>query len=323
MSKIISRGFCIFCGSQINYLPYTGDSTKYECPTCGLVYLSGNVYKKQDNSCYEVEDRFINDNIKYLLQAYFRHCKEKNLMPEKLTYSNLYEIVRKLDEPTNLLDKIKLVLNYLYKNTNHLYQKISIDIDKTYPLFYCINRAELWNILCYLALEITLTPKGIDYIQKLGMDHHNSKQCFVAMWFDNEIENLYTNVIDPAVRSANYIPRKINDIHHTDIIDDRIISEIRQSKFIIADLTGYRGGVYFEAGFAYGLGIKVIYTCNKEWEKAIQKECGCIKEGVHFDVNHRSIIFWEYDVTIGKYIEPYSKKDLKELLETRIKAVII
>jgi len=36
---------------------------------------------------------------------------------------------------------------------------------------------------------------------------------------------------------------------------------------MICDLTGYRGGVYFEAGFAYGLGLEVIYTCRKDWTK--------------------------------------------------------
>ena len=33
-------------------------------------------------------------------------------------------------------------------------------------------------------------------------------------------------------------------------IPSEIISEIKRSKFMIADLTGYRGGVYYEAGFA-------------------------------------------------------------------------
>ena len=36
---------------------------------------------------------------------------------------------------------------------------------------------------------------------------------------------------------------------------------------MVCDLTGYRGGVYFEAGFASGLGLPVIYTCRKDWAK--------------------------------------------------------
>ena len=41
--------------------------------------------------------------------------------------------------------------------------------------------------------------------------------------------------------------------------------QIRKSKFLIADFTGQRGGVYYEAGFAYGLGLPVIWTCRKDW----------------------------------------------------------
>ncbi len=35
-------------------------------------------------------------------------------------------------------------------------------------------------------------------------------------------------------------------------------------RFMIADFTGHRGGVYFEAGFAHGLGIPVIWTCRED-----------------------------------------------------------
>ena len=40
-------------------------------------------------------------------------------------------------------------------------------------------------------------------------------------------------------------------------ICDHIIAEIRRSRFLIADVTGHRAGVYFEAGYAMGLGLPV------------------------------------------------------------------
>ena len=81
---------------------------------------------------------------------------------------------------------------------------------------------------------------------------------------------------------------------------------------MVCDLTGYRGGVYFEAGFAYGLGLEVIYTCRKDWTKeeilrdgdgkevkalfdSTDKEISIRKEGVHFDLAHRNRIDWEPD----------------------------
>lgn len=48
----------------------------------------------------------------------------------------------------------------------------------------------------------------------------------------------------------------IGSKEHSNKIDDEIIGEIRRSAFIVADFTGHRGGVYFEAGFAMGLGYR-------------------------------------------------------------------
>jgi hypothetical protein len=51
---------------------------------------------------------------------------------------------------------------------------------------------------------------------------------------------------------------------HINKIGDEIISQIRRSKFLIADFTGHRGGVYFEAGLAMGLGLPVFWTCRRD-----------------------------------------------------------
>ena len=43
-----------------------------------------------------------------------------------------------------------------------------------------------------------------------------------------------------------------------------------------------RGGVYYEAGFAQGLGLPVIWTCRKD-----------MIDYVHFDTRHCAHIDWE------------------------------
>jgi nucleoside 2-deoxyribosyltransferase len=84
---------------------------------------------------------------------------------------------------------------------------------------------------------------------------------------------------------------------HNDKIDDRIISEIRRSGLVVADFTGQRGGVYFESGFAMGLGIPVIRTCRKD-----------NVDTLHFDTRQYSHVLWE------------SPEELKEKLTNRIRA---
>jgi hypothetical protein len=49
---------------------------------------------------------------------------------------------------------------------------------------------------------------------------------------------------------------------HINKMGDEIISQIRRSKFLIADFTGHRGKVYFEAGLA--MGLPVFWTCRRD-----------------------------------------------------------
>ena len=114
----------------------------------------------------------------------------------------------------------------------------------------------------------------------------DSSQAFVAMWFDESVAEAYDEGIEPAILDCGYEPKRIDRDPTVDKIDDAIIAEIRRSRFIIADFThgkkGPRGGVYYEAGFAHGLGIPVIFTCRKD-----------IIDEVHFDTRQYAHILWD------------------------------
>ena len=90
---------------------------------------------------------------------------------------------------------------------------------------------------------------------------------FVAMWLDEEMEKAYTDGIKPAIEKAGYKPFMITEEEFIDKIDERIMAELRRSRFVVADFThgsdGARGSVYYEAGFAHGLGKPVVYICHK------------------------------------------------------------
>ena len=155
-------------------------------------------------------------------------------------------------------------------------------------------------------------PKGYDRLQQLQQIRQDSTTCFVAMWFNPaEMDNVYKHAIKLAIEykeegkvNSRFKAVKINDVEHINDINDEIIATIRRSRFMVCDLTGYRGGVYFEAGFAHGLGIPVIYTCRDDWchedklrddqDKEIEtlkdrtgRAIRVRKEGVHFDLAHR------------------------------------
>ena len=93
----------------------------------------------------------------------------------------------------------------------------------------------------------------------------------------------------------------VSDERHNNDISHKIISDIKQSKFVIADFTDQNNGVYFEAGYAMGESKEVIRLINKEQFKKL-----------HFDTRQFHHIPWEN----GKW------EELKEDLIDQIKATI-
>lgn len=151
--------------------------------------------------------------------------------------------------------------------------------------------------------ELMLRPPGYARLAELDGKNSGSTQAFVAMWFGDSMNNAYKNGIALGIIEAGFEPIRVDEKVHNNKIDDEIIAEIRRSRFVVADFTqgedGARGGVYYEAGFAHGLNIPVIFTCHKD---ALDK--------VHFDTRQYNHIVWE---------EP---EDLCKKLSQRISATI-
>lgn len=138
----------------------------------------------------------------------------------------------------------------------------------------------------------------------------NLNQAFVAMWFHEDMQEIFDNGIRPAVKHDDATECiRIDYVEHNDKICDKIIAEIRRSKYVVADFTGNRGGVYYEAGFALGLGLPVIYIGKHDWffdEEGKPRE----DRDLHFDTRQYNHIFYK------------TPKDLKAKLTARIRATI-
>jgi hypothetical protein len=78
------------------------------------------------------------------------------------------------------------------------------------------------------------------------------------------MNNMYDKAIEPAVRDAGYRPIGVDRTEHVNRIDDEIIGRIKAGRFMVADFTGHRQGVYFEAGMMLGLARTVIWMCKDE-----------------------------------------------------------
>ena len=98
--------------------------------------------------------------------------------------------------------------------------------------------------------------------QYMGFDNSNSSKAFIAMSFDPTLEDNYTVGIKPALESLGFEVIRADKQHHNSKIDTKICEWIAESRFVVADYTGHRAGVYYEAGFAKGLGLPVVQVCS-------------------------------------------------------------
>jgi len=151
-------------------------------------------------------------------------------------------------------------------------------------------------------VRVLLTRQGWLRVEDLRRGtSEKPHQAFVAMWYDESMKAAYHKGFELAIQDAGYDPVQLAFVEHNDDIDDRIVAEIRRSRFVVADFTGGRGGVYFEAGFALGVGKAVIFTCRRDWFD---------RNGVHFDTEHRNHILWR------------DPAELREKLRARIEATV-
>ncbi len=119
------------------------------------------------------------------------------------------------------------------------------------------------------------------------------------MWFDKTTVDVWEHGLRKGISEAGYQPLRIDKTEHVNKICDEIIAQIRRSRFVVADYTGHRAGVYYEAGYASGRDLPVILTCKKD---DIDK--------LHFDVRQFNCIDWQ------------TPTELAERLQARIEAVI-
>jgi hypothetical protein len=125
-------------------------------------------------------------------------------------------------------------------------------------------------------------------------------RCFVAMWFDPSMNDPYEKGIAAAARDCGLDPRRVDKIDFGEKICDRIVAEIRTAEVVIADFTGFRSGVFYEAGYAQALGKVVVLTCRQDQLPELAK---------HFDTRQFPHLPWS------------DPADLRTKLADRIRAL--
>lgn len=133
-------------------------------------------------------------------------------------------------------------------------------------------------------VELRLTPEGYARIDEVQRNTSNGRNVLVAMKF-GEDTRLLREAIRQGVSEAGYYAIFIDEVQHNDFITPELLKYIRDSKFVVVDLTHQNNGAYFEEGYALGLGKTVIQLCQKD-------------ANLHFDIAQKNTIMWDKEESI-------------------------
>lgn len=236
--------------------------------------------------------------------------------------------------PKTFSERVDYILLFLNKKITHTGQKIPMGYKELLSVFFIDRKdymkfyegdmgshkqrdnndcsGELQYMLDYLAkcsyinysegsseddwVYIAIAPDGYSRIEELQKNTSYGRKVLVAMKFGEDTKNL-REAIRKGISDAGYNAVFIDEVQHNDFITPELLKHIRDSKFVVVDLTHQNNGAYFEEGYAMGIGKAVIQLCQKDTH-------------LHFDIAQKNTIMWD------------SENDIPEQLTNRIIATI-
>lgn len=110
-------------------------------------------------------------------------------------------------------------------------------------------------------------------------------ECFVVMQFTEEFNALYSEVIKPTCEKFGYQVVRADDFYSSGLIIEDITRSISESAVVIADVTPNNPNVFYEVGYAHGIGKPTILLSDRK------------RDRLPFDISGFRTLF--YDNTIG------------------------
>jgi DNA-binding CsgD family transcriptional regulator len=138
----------------------------------------------------------------------------------------------------------------------------------------------------------------------------SQETCFVIMPFSGWFDNYYLNIYIPAIEEAGLTPKRADDIYRPSTIIQDIWDLTKNSKLVLADLTGKNANVFYELGLAHALAKPAILITES-------------MDFVPFDLRALRVI--EFDKNLpdwGINLKEKIKSSIKETLNSPLNAVL-
>ncbi len=306
------------CSSDVSLIDY-------ECMYCGKFQIDNSFLQSNFKNLIEIHNK---DN--YKLQCYLRErnnllndmplitkilietvltSRDKTLQEQfNLFIKNLSKFIRKFSNIDDFQIELLRIDSWVKSDYKHDYYILGKLFEKAYKLDFLVQDASfVYSVPLSNKVPIKkvkdFTTKGLEYVESIDQQNKNSNKIFLAFKFEQnkkvfeEVKRFIENDINNIKFQAVIVNQDTTD--HDEKISDNIIAELKGARMIVADFSAHSPNVYFEAGYAMGMNIPVVWTCHKEHLKDMA-----------FDVSHFPVIEWG------------NIDDLKEKLKNRILRLI-
>jgi nucleoside 2-deoxyribosyltransferase len=277
-----------------------GERASLNCPRCGTFEITGTASSV-------IKSR----RLSPLFSAWLRARSAAGERPV-ISSTSIDQIAASLPK-YRVSEKQLLLLRGIEQQTSYPGKPALVVTQYDYPLAWAESEEEFRYLLQSLedrkliqrvgnpgplrenfSYRFVVTPEGWEHLDERASDSVVSNQVFVAMSFSDPLKPAFSEGIAVGLRENGWDPFRIDSTPHADRIDTRIMSEIKRSRFMVADVTEQRPGVYFEAGYALGIGQKVIWSVREdEMDK------------VHFDTRQYNHIIWKQPADLAEKVRHF------------------
>lgn len=269
----------------------TGEKTTYKCARCGKFTITQTAERTTKRK-----------NLGPKLSSWIRNLSELGMEVPEINTNCLVEIEQSIPE-YNPSDKQYLFLRNISRKSRHPGDVLSILPELDYPLAWASAPDEILFYIRFLvergfltltdnkgfryapgnnSISIAISPLGWNYLDEYEQRAIELSQAFVAMSFSKSMSKIWEQAIKPAINEAGYKAYRIDSTQDHYKFNIKIIDEIRNSLFVVAEVTENKNYVYFEAGYAVGRNLPVIWCVHKN-----------DIDNVHFDMRKSNHVVWK------------------------------
>ncbi len=289
-------------GGECYALPIMGDNKRFRCDNCGKYRISDTALEEATSnevlSLNRVERAYFSERMAKTTSAGF----DRMLLTAEISE---VKARAKLLSPPLQADRLLLGIGEEVLNTGSTLPEVSSQmatkiraVDPTqlgsilYELYYAglVKGCEVEETTTspYSVIELDLTLDGWSRFEALKRGKTKGRKGFIAMKFNDErLESFIRDFLKPFIIEHLGIELlDVRDVSRAGVIDNIMREAIRESAFVLSDLTHDNNGAYWEGGFAEGVGKPVIYICERDKFDRVK---------THFDTNHSTTVVWHED----------------------------